>query len=253
MHNYPPPPLLLYLVLILYYTATNPILVLLALFLYWIYPHCPPPQSNTMCAPRIYGLRTYPDISLALPWFHLAFSAMQLHPHYYWCSTYLPAKKHPLCNYPCCLAHYFLPAHLCTLRASKYITNGFQVYHILPCSIMTCLVKLFSDLGGSTCHLLRHKPRLRPIQHAPLVTMLALNTAMCHVVFTRKAPLKFCRYTHSIIQRDPYRQTSFLVNMVFNMEHLEPHFVNFDTRAFDILFDNCANHTVSLVKSDFTI
>ena len=59
------------------------------------------------------------------------------------------------------------------------------------------------------------------------------------------------RYTHPIIQSNLYRRTSFLVNTVFNSEHLHPHIVDFDSNAFDVLFDNCANHTVSPVKSDF--
>ena len=81
--------------------------------------------------------------------------------------------------------------------------------------------------------------------------MLALNTALCDAVLVGKVPLKFCWYTHPIIRSNLYRRTSFLVNTVFNSEHLDPQIVDFDSNVFDVLFDNCANRTVSPVKSDF--
>ena len=60
------------------------------------------------------------------------------------------------------LANLILPAYICILRTPKYVTDGFQVYQVWLCSIQAHLAQLFSDLGGSTCHLLQHKPRLRP-------------------------------------------------------------------------------------------
>ena len=86
----------------------------------------------------------------------------------------------------------------------------------------------------------------------PLFIALALNTTLCHAVFVGKVPLKFLLYTHPIIRSNRYWKTSFSVNTVFNLEHLDPHIVDFDSnKAFDVLFDNCANRTISPVKSDF--
>ena len=81
--------------------------------------------------------------------------------------------------------------------------------------------------------------------------MLAFNTALCYAVLVGKVLLKFCRYTHPIIRSDLYRQTSFSVNTVFNSEHLDPQIVDFDSDAFDVLFDNCDNYTVLPLKLDF--
>ena len=246
MYYYPPPPILLYLVRIFNFASTNPHLILLVLFLYWIYPYWPPhPPAINTSNHKSHGLQTYPDASLVLPQLYLVLSAIQLHPHLYWYSTYLLAEKHLSCNYPRYLANYILPMYLCALRAPKYVTGGFQVYQVLLCSFQAHLAQLFSNLGGSTWHLFWHKPRFRPFWCMPLFSMLALNTAMCYAVFIGKVPLKLCRYTHPIIRSNFYRQTSFSVNTVLNSEHLDPHIVDF------VLFDNCANRTVSPVKSDF--
>ena len=45
----------------------NPYLILLALFLYWIYPYWPPPKVTPPTKIKRHGLRTYPDVSLVLP------------------------------------------------------------------------------------------------------------------------------------------------------------------------------------------
>ena len=137
-------------------------LVLVALFLYWIYPYWPPPKVTTSSTIKCYGLHTYPNTSLVLQRFYLVLSAIQLHSHFYLYSNHLPAEKHLSRNYPCYLANLVLPAYLHALRAPKYVTDGFQVYQVLPRFFKARLAQLFSDLGGSTCYLLRHKPRFRP-------------------------------------------------------------------------------------------
>ena len=51
----------------------NPYLILLALFLYWIYPYWPPPKVTNSSKFRHHRLWTYPDASLVLPRFYLVF------------------------------------------------------------------------------------------------------------------------------------------------------------------------------------
>ena len=253
IYYYPPPPILLYLVWILTFTSTNPHVILLALFLYWIYPHWPPPKVTDSFDYKSHGLRTYPDASLVLCCFYLVLSAIQLHPHFYWYSTNLPAEKHLSRNYP--LLHGQL--HLASVPSRSTHT---QVHHQWFSSLPSLPLFFQSSPSTTLLHLGRehvlplwHKPRFRPTRCMPLFIMVALNTAMCYAVFVGKVPLKFHWYTHPIIQSDFYRRTSFSVNTVFNSEHLDPHIVDSDSNAFNVLFGNCANRTVSPVKSVSTI
>ena len=82
----------------------------------------------------------------------------------------------------------------------------------------------------------------RSLRRTPIFIFLAFITATLFATLHGKVPLKMRR---TIFPRHH------VFTAAFQSEHQEPHIVDFDSNGFDVLFDNCANRTITYDKTDF--
>ena len=80
------------------------------------------------------------------------------------------------------------------------------------------------------------------LSRTPLFIFLAFMTATLFATLHGKVPLK--------MRRTVFPQHK-VFTAAFQSEHEQPHIVDVDSNSFDVLFDDCANRTITHDKTDF--
>ena len=87
---------------------------------------------------------------------------------------------------------------------------------------------------------------MRPFVRTPLFFGLALYASFSYATLAGRVPTKLTTYiTPSRFRRYANAYPA------YSTEHDSQHIVDFNSNSFDVLFDNCANRTVSHEKHDF--
>ena len=236
---YYPPPLLICLGYGIYTLYCHLPLPLFLMLLHWTCPYWPDPasQSGHQCSSSFqavpHGLHCYVDATYMIPRFHVVFTGVQPHPHFYWLCTYLKYEKMPFSLH----TSTSLTLGSYKPRAPCYATDGIQTYKLYdPPNIYSKLSTLYSSLGGRPHPFtIFTSPRicLKSIKQTPLFHLLAFYTSLMFATCTGKI-LTFC---HRCIYLK-HLFTWFSTCPVHQTEHGARQLVDFDFNAFDVLFDN---------------
>ena len=121
----------------------------------------------------------------------------------------------------------------------RYMTDGLRIYEINPTN------KFTSAFTFSTPKVTLKRPSDTPFFRAMAVFFILAGTLMC-------APSSTIHGWTKLYLRSRQKLDTNAFATAMPSTYSQPRRINFDSEGFDVLLDNCANHTVTFDKHDFT-